>query len=147
LKYKFTEQESENGMKTSKPRKPAKTKKLGMPKLTPEEQLAKMHDKAVEYKLESFKELNLKVGDMIGLKYWSKTMGMLLSEPYRKQNYHSYEYYASVQFLHKDGQKYAAVEEVPIIYVKKFHPWPYFYKEKPPKKVKESVESSSESVV
>ena len=134
-------------MKTAKPRKPAKTRKLGRPKLTPEERLAMMKDESEDYRLKEFNEQSLKTGDMVGIKYRSKTMGMLLSEPYRKEYYGTYRYCVSVQLLHMDGQKYTAVEEIHVHYIKKFHPWPYFYKEKPPKKVKESVESSSESVV
>jgi hypothetical protein len=98
--------------------------------------------------LKEFKKKSLNVGDMVSIMGY-KTMGMLISDPTKTQNMYNrddYRYTVTVQLFKQRGQDCSRVMDFGLEAIRKFHPWPYFYK-KTPKQMKESALNGSESVV
>lgn len=99
--------------------------------------------------LEEYNKSGLGLAEMFSLKGHYKTMGMIMSEPFKKLawNERSYIYHVTVKTLVRYGSPDGTVADIPIEYIKKFKPWPYFHKPKPEKKVKESVAKPEQDVV
>jgi hypothetical protein len=75
---------------------------------------------------------NFKPGDMVSIRHFSKTIGMLLSEPYpiKEPWSTSTRFKVDIHLYKLEGVDTSDTHSVYITDVCKFKPWPYFYRRK-----------------